>query len=463
MAIDIASSLGIGSGINTTQLVSDLTNASFQPKETAVGTRLTTANARISALASAKSSLDTFSSALTALLKSSDYNGTPVSNDASIASVSLMTGGVPTGLPAQLEVRALANAQVLQSTTLAASTAVAGTGDLTLTVGGTTKTISLTAPNNTLADLATAINGSGAGVTASVVTDQSGARIVLKGETGAAKAFTLTAGASADADLQRFTFDGTTGGMTRKQTATNAQIRIDNVDMEFDSNEVTTAIPYLRIDLNRAVPGTTVTLATDQPTNSMSSLVQDFVTAYNNLKKAVNSATTSDTTAGTVGLLSSDPGIRQMSNKLAQLATTQLATTGAYQTLSDLGVRTERDGTLTVDITKLNAAIAADPEGVTQMLNPTVSSATNPGVAGALKTVTDALNATDGPLASSKAIYDKLQVSLQAQLDKIGTDRSAYSERLTKTYSSMQTRLLQLKATQSYLDQQIAAWNATSK
>ena len=128
MAVDIESSHVIGSGINTTQLVADLTDASFQPLETAVGTRLTTANARISALASAKSSLDTFSNALTELLKGSSYNGQPVSNDASIASVSLISGGVPKGLPAQLDVRQLAAAQVLQSTALASAPAVAGTG-----------------------------------------------------------------------------------------------------------------------------------------------------------------------------------------------------------------------------------------------------------------------------------------------------------------------------------------------
>src|SRR5690606_19528547 len=117
--------------------------------------------------------------------------------------------------------------------------------------------------------------------TASIVTDQSGARLVLKGETGTDKAFTLTADASADANLQRFTWDGASGGMSVSQTAQNALIRIDNVDMEYATNEVTSAIPFVRIDLNKAAPGTTVTLATDQPTTTMSDLVKEFVSAYN--------------------------------------------------------------------------------------------------------------------------------------------------------------------------------------
>jgi flagellar hook-associated protein 2 len=462
MAVDIAGTLGIGSGINTTQLVSDLVNASFQPKENAVNTRVTTNNARISALASAKSALATFSTALTELLKLSDYNGQPVSNDPSIVSVSAIAGGVPKGLPAQIEVSQLAKGQVLQSAALTAATDVAGTGSLTLTVGTTTRTITLASPTNTLGDLATAINASNAGVTASVVTDQAGARLVLKGATGLDKAFTLTADASADADLQRFTWDGTTGSLTQSQTAQNAKILIDNVAMEFDSNEVTTAIPFLRIDLNKAQPGTTVTVATDQPTSSMSDLVGEFVSAYNNLKKALNSATLSNPDAGTVGLLSSDAGMREMSRRLSTLVTTPLSSTGAYKTLADLGVKTERDGTLTLDNAKLTAALAKDPEAVTQMLNPTVQDADHLGIAGALKNMTDFINRADGPLASSKSIYDKLQTSFAKQLDKLSLDRTDYTAQLTKTYSAMQTRLLQFKATQSYLEQQIQAWNSSS-
>lgn len=456
MAVDIASTLGIGSGINVSQLVSDLTNASFQPRESAVQSRLSTATLRISALASAKSSLDTFSTALSDLLKGADYSGKPTSNDPTVATAGLIAGGVPKGLPAQLEVLQLAKAQVLQSAALADGAAVAGTGSLKLSVNGVDTLVTLTSPANTLADLAGAINSSGAKVSASIVTDQSGARLVIKGETGTNNAFSITAEADADADLQRFT----SAALTTSQTAANAQVRIDNVDMEFTSNEITTAIPFVRINLNQAKPGTTVTLASDQPTKSMGELVQEFVTAYNSLKGALNSSTKTDAASGEAGLLSADAGIRDMSRRLGGLVTRELTGSGDYRSLNDLGISTQRDGTLKLDTVKLNAALAADPEAVTQMLNPSVTSTTNIGIAGALKEITDAVNGTDGPLASSKASYEKVRDSMQAQLDKLSLQRSNYSDQLTVVYSKMQSRLLQFKATQSYLDQQIAAWNA---
>jgi flagellar hook-associated protein 2 len=457
-SVDIASALGVGSGINTSQLVADLVAAARDPKQSVIDSSAMTNNARISALASAKSSLSTFSTALTDLLKSTDYSGQPVSNDESIATVGLITGGVPSGLPAQLEVRQLAKAQVLQSSPLSAASATAGTGTLTLTVGSTSVDVTLASPANTLADLASAINGKKAGVTASVVTDTNGARLVLKGTTGANQAFTLIAGPDADTDLQRFTFDGAAGGMTKSQTAQNALITLDNVDMEFTSNEVTTAIPFVRIDLNKAAPGTLVTLATNQPTATMSQLVQEYVQAYNTLKTALNASTAVPVNGSGGGVLSGDGGIRDMSNRLSQLANTTLSSDGVYKTLADLGVSTNRDGTLTLDTKRLDAAIAANPQAVTQMLNPAVVDADHPGIAGALKGVTDYLNGTNGPLASSSSVYDKLKASLADRQERLDAQMGSYEERLTLTYTAMQTKLLALKATQSYLTQQISVW-----
>ncbi|HEX7873714.1 MAG TPA: flagellar filament capping protein FliD [Sphingobium sp.] len=476
IADTLSNSLGLSYGLNVSELVTNLVAASKTPKQTALNSQLSTNASRISALASAKSSLTTFSTALTELLKSSDYSGQPASSNDTIASVSIPAGatGTPAGLPAQLQVTRLATAQVIKSATIATSSsaAVAGTGTLTLTVGSGTdaKTydIALTSPKNTLADLATAINDKKSGVTASVVTDSSGTRIVMKGATGSTSGFTLapsaTSGAVApDSLLSRFTFDGTTtansttNAMTRTQEALNAQISIDGVAMEFPTNVVDTAIPNLRIDLNSASPGTSVTLATNQPVSTMSDLVQDFVSTYNTMKSALNLSTRSS--ANTPGLLSNDSGVRDMSNQLAKLTSMQLSATGPYKTLADIGVSTNRDGTLTVDTARLSKVLADNPAAVTQMLNPTTTSTDSPGLGGALKTVTDYLNAEKGPLATSSNTYDKLKTELEKQLDTLDTKMTDYEAQLTKTYTAMQTRLTAMKATQTYLTQQIDSWN----
>jgi flagellar hook-associated protein 2 len=459
----LTSALGISSGIDTTQLVSDLTTATYQPKQDLLDSLISINNSRISALASAKSSLKTFSDALSKLMQSSTYSGQPASGDTSIVSVTAIPGGNALGLPAQIEVTKLAAAQVLESIDLDAASDVAGTGTLTLTVDGEDFDITLDEDHDSLADLASAINDSGAEVTASIVTDQSGARLVLKGTTGEDQAFTLTDSGDADANLLRFVWDGSAGTLARRQEATNAELKIDNVAMEFDSNVITTAIPNLRLDLNRAAPGTKVTIATDQPSASMSDLVKEIVDAYNTLKGSLNTATrTSDGLGSSSGLLTNDSGIRDMVNRLSRLTSTQLSSDGPFKTLSDIGVSTNRDGTLSLDTTRLETVLATDPAAVTEMLNPTTPDEDHIGIAGALQSISDYLNSTNGPLTASNNIYSKLKENYQDQLEKVNGDRTDYSAQLTRSYTAMQSQLLQLKATQSYLDQQIAIWNGGS-
>lgn len=455
----ISSALGIGSGIDTGALVSQLVAATRDPKESAITSRQTTNNARISGLASAASSLTTFADAVQSLLSGTGYSGQPASNDPTIVGVSALPGGTPKGLPAQIEVMQLAQAQTLESVSLA-SNATVGQGTLTLTTASGPKTITIDGTNNSLSGLATAINSSNAGVTASVVTDNRGSRLVLKGTTGEANAFTLTAG-TADADLQRFTFDGTTGGMAQKQAAQDSIIKIDNVEMHNSSNTIDSALPFVRIDLNKAAPGTLVTLATNQPTTSVRDLVSEFVTAYNTLRGALNTATAAGTDSSNAAALNGDPGIRDMMNQLSKLTSTPLTDTGTYKTLSDLGVKTNRDGTLALDTARLDAALAADPEGVTNMLNPPVKSDTTPGLAGVLTSLKDKVTGENSSYAASKARYEKLKESLTDQLDKLDRQMDDYETRLTATYAKMETQLSSLKATQSYLQQQIDAWNSS--
>lgn len=455
----IVNILNGGNGIDTTALVTNLVSATRQPRQAAIDSGNSLNNARISAIASATSSLDSFSSALTTALQSSGYAGQPVSNDPSIVAVSLIPGGVPAGLPAQIEVTQLAAAQTLASTSLATAATAVGQGTLTLTTASGSFPITIDSTNDSLTGLASAINSASAGVSASVVIDNTGARLVLKGATGQANAFTLTDSGNADTNLQRFTFNGTTGGMALKQSALDSIVKIDNVVMQNTDNVLTNAIPFVRIDLNKAAPGTLVTLATDQPTATMKDLVSQFVSAYNTLRTAMNGATAPGTATTSAGALAGDAGVRDMMQKLQRLTTTPLIASGTYTTLNDIGVSTNRDGTLTLDTKRLDAAIAADPAAVTQMLNPAVTSAANPGLAGAVSAIKDSLEATDGSLAISKAKYESLKAALDKQLAKLDQNMTDYETQLTTAYSAMQSQLSVLNATKSYLDQQIAVWN----
>ncbi|UZW55051.1 flagellar filament capping protein FliD [Sphingobium sp. JS3065] len=459
----ILTALGAGSGIDTSSLVSSLVSAAKEPKQTAITSRQTLNSARVSALASASSSLDSFADALNSLLAGTGYSGTPASNDASIASVSALPGGTPTGLPAQIVVNQLASARTLASTPVSGATAATavGEGQLTLTVGGQSATITIDSTSNSYTGLAAAINNAGLGVTASVITDTQGTRLVMKGPTGAANDFSLTS--ISGVDLAKFAWSGTDSAtMASAGQPKDAIILLDGVEQHYAGNTIDGAIPYLRIDLNKAAPGTSVTLATTEPTTSMRDLMVEFVDAYNTLMKALNTATSTGTDSSNAGVLNGESSIRDMKRQLSQMMSTPLTATGTYKTLNDLGISTNRDGTIALDTKVLDKAIAADPAAITQMLNPSVKTAANIGLAGLMDGVRDNIQKDGGPLATSQGKYKALADDLGRQLEKLDTQMTDYQAQLTKVYSAMETRLSALKATQSYLEQQVALWTKSN-
>ena len=329
---------------------------------------------------------------------------------------------------------------------------------MTLTVGGQSATISITAANNSYSGLAAAINEAGLGVTASVITDTQGTRLVMKGATGAANDFSLAS--VSGTDLAKFAWEGTDSAtMASMATPKDAIISLDGVEQRYASNTIDTAIAHLRIDLNKAVPGTLVTLASTEPTTTMRDLMVEFVDAYNTLMKALNTSTSTGADSASSGVLNGEASIRDMKRQLSQMTSTALTSSGTYRTLSDIGVATNRDGTLKLDTDVLDKAIAADPSAITQMLNPAVATATNPGLAGMMDAVRDRVQVKDGALAQAQVKYEALAKSLSEQLEKLDTQMTSYEAQLTTVYSKMETRLTALKATQSYLEQQIEMWN----
>jgi len=460
----ILTALGAGSGIDTSSLVSSLVSATRDPKESAITSRQSLNTSRISALASAISSLDTFADALTEVLSGADYTGTASSNDTSIASVTLLSGGSPAGLPAQLTVDQLATARVLSSSTTSGATgsSAVGTGSFTITnAAGEATTITIDSTNNSYAGLASAINAAGAGVTARVVTDANGTRLVFKGETGAANDFSISTTADDSGSvLAGLGWNGADSAtMTSSSAPQNAKITLDGVAYEYASNTIDDAIEYLRIDLNKASAGATVTLSMTQPTAGLSDLLQEFVDAYNTLTNALNTATATGTDSSTAGVLNGVSGVRDMKRQLAAITSTELSSTGTYKTLADIGVTTNRDGTLSLDSDILAKAMEADPEGVANMVNPKVSTTANPGLASLMDSVRDNIEKDDGPLKLAQERYDPLSEDFTEQLEKLDEQMADYEEHLTTIYAAMETRLSALKATQSYLEQQIEVWN----
>ena len=464
----IALALGAGSGIDTTAIVNALLSAQFDPKTAAITTKTTAVTAQISEVAKLQSGISGFASALTSLIQGGTLVTQPTSSNSGVAAVTPTVGSKIGNLDATLNVTRLAAAQTATTATSVASrTTNIGTGNLTLTFGTATVaggamtgftagaaapiSIAIDSDHQSLDGIASAINAAAAGVTASVITDVDGtARLTLKGATGSAQAFTLSGDTPALSSLNIGVGQSST---TIGTTATNAAVSLDGVSVERSTNSFSDLVDGVNITLSGT--GTT-TLGASRPTAALTQAVNDYVSTYNQLHAIVVEAT--DPVTGT---LNQDSATAALARSLTALPLTNLVTgapAGAPTTLAEIGVATNRDGTLTVNADVLQKALTNTPDAVEAIFADGFG-ATGHGIGAALSAISDAaLDSTTG-LSASTMRYTATQTDLANQQDQINTQEDTAKTRLTQQYAAMESQVAAYKSTQSFLTAQIAAWN----
>jgi len=453
MVSSIANSLGFGSGIDTVQIVTDLANASRQPKIDRMNALTQQNQARISAVAQARSDLEGFADSLSQMVEDGTLRSTPTVSDESVLSATARAGLQANSFAATIEVTQLARAQTAYSGVVADREAAIGQGTMTLSVGGSDYTITIDNTNDSLNGLADAINASDSGVTASVIADQGGYRLIVKGQTGEANGFTLAADAGADPGLSAFTY-GSGGSMTLGQAATDAKFTIDGVAFSRATNIVDDVVPGMSLTLKKAAPGQPVDIGASRPLDMIRQTVNDFVAVYNQLKESLSSASS---------MAGSAMSLRQLESTLSGLVGKTLTSDPNINKLTDIGIYTTKDGVLAVDSDKLEKALAADAGAVEALFNPrrdaTHTEATDPGIAFTLDAIRDAAVGTDGVLTRVEESLDAKSEALADQLEKIEEREETYRARLEKQFGGLDAKLAAFKATQSYLEQQIEIWN----
>ena len=435
--VSIAQTLGTGSGIDTQQLVKDLAAATRAPKEAAIKAKEDANSARVSALGEASSGIETFATSLNSLLSGGSLFTQPTSSNTGAVAVTALPGSRLQGLSASIQVNRLAASQSLVSAAVSRDATFGG--GMTIMVGdGPAFDVAVPANDSTLAGVARAITAAGKGVTASVVTQGGTARLVVKGASGADNAFTMTG----TGDLSPFGFpattttttngDGTTtttsSGMTATQAAQDAEIVIDGVTTTRATNSITDLIDGVKIDV-KAITTAPALIGAEQPAAAIRTAVQDFAAAFNELKAKLDALTTSGTGGSGAGALRSDAGVKDMQRQLGRITSTILSSGNGPKTLAEIGVKTARDGSLTVDTAILDRTLAADPEGVEALFNPAQRSSSP------LVTITSAVGKTrpgtyeiteimDGTSPSAK-INGTQAVSIGGVLSASGVTRAA--------------------------------------
>ncbi|MGY2187791.1 Flagellar hook-associated protein 2 [compost metagenome] len=437
---------GIGSNIDTQAIVKSLVDAERVPKQTQINTQSLKATTTLSSIGKIQAALDAFRGALTNMNTGTTFTGlTGTSSDEKVATMTA-GNGASTG-SFKLVVSQLASASKLSTKTFvggASSVVNSGSSPTTLTISQSGKKYDLSVPAGaTLQQVRDSINSqfSTAGLSANILTDATGSRLVLT---------STTMGVGSD-----ITLSGTSGmdvGATVVEVPKNAKYTIDgSIALESKSNTIEEAVSGVSIKLLTVSPKdattgdpTPTTIAVSTNNTVMKSGVKGFVDTYNALVSAISAET--KVTIGpdgtpTAGALTGDASMRTLMSSIRN-ELNAMSGSGTFKSLAQFGIATDSTtGLLTMDSKKWDKAVATNAADINSIFS---------GDKGLLKRLT---TVTDDYAKSNTGTLAERSKSLSESLTDLAKQQATLDERmtllqtsLTSKYTAMDSLVAKLRA-----------------
>lgn len=452
---------GIGSGIDIDSIVKSMVAAERAPKASQLATLEKKTTTQITSIGALRSSISEFQAALGALNKPELFQArSATSSKSDLVGVSASTKAGAGRY--QVEVKELATSSKVALAAVknsAEAPARFGSGLLEIRLGNEEPfTITVDESNNTLAGIRDAINKQGPDkdVTATIVTDEYGARLVLSSsKTGADKDITVTStpvGAVENGYKSLdFLTDETTGAAGRRtlSIAQSAVITVDGLTVISSTNKVDSAIEGVTLDLKaRTLKDEPLTIAVAEDKAGVKKQIQSFVDSYNKLIGVINAQTkvtsVGDGKAPISGALVGDTTARTVLGAIRnELVNAQ--GDGSLRVLADLGITTQKDGTLKIDETKLGKVM----DGNFSELS---------GVFTGQNGLASRLESTLKPYAETGGILDQRNKAMTETISKIDKQKvdlerriTSLQERLYKQFNAMDALVGKMASTSSSL------------
>ena len=241
-------------------------------------------------------------------------------------------------------------------------------------------------------------------------------------------------------------------GVNTLSQATNATFTLTGVSgtITKSSNSISDVVPGLTLDL-KSTGSATLTVSDDVA--GTTSNISDFVNAYNDVINYIkeNDAVTREEEGSSVNNIFGPLAGTSLDESLVgslRSALSQANISGTtINTLSDLGISTQRDGTLKFDSSELSKAVSSNPESVrtiTQNLGE---------ILGAVDDTLAQYTRFNGLIDSaSNANTDKIS-NLNTRIGEIESSLSKKEQSLTARFARLESLLGQLGSQQSALSQ----------
>ena len=380
-----------GSGLNITQIVDSLVNAEKLPQENIIQGKIDKKNTSISAIGEVKSALSVLSSSLSVLTGNTSLK---TSSTGSALSATIIDPSEANTINSSISISTIAKGQTLAFSGYSSNTSVVGAGALTLergdwssgsfvassSVSSTSLTVSST---DTLESLKDKINDLNYGVVASVLgAGDDTYTLVLKSGEGQENALRITATETPSGSGLSSIDNTSTNASKQKVAGTDAAFSVDGISLTRSTNNILDLFKGYQVTLstvtNSSGSDIPITLTSQVDEVAAESNLKSFVDAVNNARTILNEKTFRGTSTKNSGELSDDPVIKSIKSEIQSLTSTALSgfsANGVY--LSNLGVRTEKDGKLSLNTDVLKNELKINPSSLDAIFNSMYSSSSS--------------------------------------------------------------------------------------
>ncbi len=393
---DILSKIGVGSGLDTTALIQALVDADSAPQKESLERDEEDTEAKISALGMLKSNLQSFNNILENI-KSSDSTGFK-GFSSSTTKATLTADGSEAGatIDSSLTITNLASSHTLTGPSYSAFTNTVGSGSLTLAFGtwsadptsggGQTHTANSqdsitvnTTSTTTLTQLRDLINNAASDsdndgkqdVLASVIYDGTNYMLMLKSESGVSNEMKVTATSNLANTVNNvsYNYNATTSNMNQRVAGTNSAFSIDGISMTRESNSVSDLFDGFTLDLF-ATSSDTVTLRSSVDLDNITDLLSTYANTYNEILGSLDELSTNPNNLDNddlpeAGVLNGNSLIMSIKTQLRSLSSMAIkGYEGGPYYLANMGIKTLRDGSLSLDRDALKKQFNFDPDSI---------------------------------------------------------------------------------------------------
>ena len=329
---------------------------------------------------------------------------------------------------------------------------LAGEGTLTIQVGDADAVDITIEADDTLEDIAAKINSADIEASAGILYNGTNYYLQISGtETGAENAISITEGVGINLDL-----DDATANIV--QAASDAQIQMDGFTISSASNEVTNAIPGVTLTLKDTTTDP-VNVNISPNTKAVKDKIQGFVDAYNAVTSLIHDEFKFTGEAKSAGRLTGDSTLRGIQMQLARTLSSSVDDLpGSLKALSQIGIKSDKDGSISIDSTVLEEAIADNARGVAELFAGTSDHEVD-GVSDQLNTLIETfVDYSEGILTAKINGMNDVVSSIQKSIDNQETYVDKYEEKLRSQFTAMEVTMSGLMSQSNYLASQQGVW-----